>query len=187
MSMLGMVGQISDSDIDKLSEEPKRVEQLLNNGTYFEQKQSFWKTLFSKQVKPVYSWTPDAGNRTCDMDKAWHLLHFVFTGNAEGGNAPENFIMAGGQEIGEDFGYGPTRFFRANATEDIGRFVAKLTDQDVRSRLDNERLKGQDLYPIYDGELAEEEQTWILEELVKLKDFFQQTIKERKGFYVYIS
>lgn len=184
--MLGMVGQISDADIDKLTEEPKRVEQLLNDGQYFEKKQSFWKTLFSKPDKPVYSWTPDAGNATCDMDKAWHLLHFVLSGNMEGGDGPENFIMTGGQEIGEDLGYGPTRFFKAKATEEIGKFIAQLSKQTIHHRLEKQQLKGQDIYPINDNELSEEDREWILEEFADLKDFFQQTIKSHKGFYVYI-
>lgn len=140
--------------------------------------------LFSKPVKPVYTWTPDAGNITCDMDKAWNAIHFILSGNSEGGDGIENFIINGGQEIGEVFGYGPTRFFKAKDTEEIGRFIAKLSEQDIRTRLDN--ITGKDVYHVNDSALGEDERAWILEEFARLKVFFQQTIKDHKGCYVYI-
>lgn len=49
-------------------------------------------------------------NEYVDADKAWHILHFLLTGTAWAGEAPLNFIVCGGEEIGdEEVGYGPAR------------------------------------------------------------------------------
>lgn len=40
------------------------------------------------------------------LDKAWHGLHFLFTGTAWEGDPPLNFLVSGGREIGDvDVGY----------------------------------------------------------------------------------
>ena len=41
------------------------------------------------------------------LEKSWHGLHYVFTGTASEGEAPLNFLVSGGETLGdEDVGYG---------------------------------------------------------------------------------
>jgi hypothetical protein len=44
-----------------------------------------------------------------DVDKAWHCIHFMLTGNAEGGEEPLASAILGGREAGEDVGAEPRR------------------------------------------------------------------------------
>src|SRR5690349_11334743 len=55
-----------------------------------------------------------------DLDKAWHGLHFLLTGTDWGGTPPLNFIVAGGETIGDvDVGYGPARAFTPEQLAEI--------------------------------------------------------------------
>ena len=47
---------------------------------------------------------PGGARAELDVDKAWHGLHFLFTGTAEGGDEPACFLTEGGSILGEDPG-----------------------------------------------------------------------------------
>src|SRR5678815_1198617 len=40
--------------------------------------------------------------RVLDVDKAWHGLHFLSTGTADGGSAPANYHAEGGAELDDE-------------------------------------------------------------------------------------
>ena len=44
-----------------------------------------------------------------DVDKAWHGIHYLLTGEADGGSPPLAWAVLGGTEVGEDQGYGSPR------------------------------------------------------------------------------
>lgn len=41
-----------------------------------------------------------AGHQSVDIDKAWHALHFLFTGTAWEGEMPASFLLVGGAPVG---------------------------------------------------------------------------------------
>ncbi len=45
-----------------------------------------------------------------DLDKAWHGVHYLLTGQADGGELPHSLAVTGGEEFGPEVGYGPARF-----------------------------------------------------------------------------
>jgi hypothetical protein len=51
---------------------------------------------------PEPTWPAAAEGEELQLDKAWHGLHFLFTGEAEGGEEPGCYLLEGGEEIGED-------------------------------------------------------------------------------------
>src|SRR5205809_3698611 len=55
-----------------------------------------------------------------DVDKAWHGLHFLLTGAANEERPPLDFLVTGGEEIGdEDVGYGPARAYHSLQVREI--------------------------------------------------------------------
>jgi hypothetical protein len=66
-----------------------------------------------------------------DLHKSWHMFHFLFTGRAEGGSPPGSLLMEGGEEVGEDLGYGPARL--------IGPADTAVRILSARSRLTSSR------------------------------------------------
>lgn len=60
-----------------------------------------------------------------DLHKHWQILHFALTGQVEGGEGPAADAVLGGEEIGEDVGYGPVRVLSV----DVVRAVAAHLEQ----------------------------------------------------------
>jgi hypothetical protein len=68
-----------------------------------------------------------------DLDKAWHGIHYLFTGTAWEGDPPLNFLVKGGREVGdEEIGLGPPCTLRALETRDIASALEALSDDEVR-------------------------------------------------------
>jgi hypothetical protein len=86
-----------------------------------------------------------------DLHKSWHMFHFVFTGLASGGTPPANLLLEGGEEIGEDLGYGPARLLDPAATAALAGFVAPLTVDELKRRLDGPRMAALSIYPAFDA------------------------------------
>ncbi|MFN0099643.1 MAG: YfbM family protein [Gemmatimonadaceae bacterium] len=83
-----------------------------------------------------------------DLDKAWHGLHFLFTGTADGGDSPMNFLTVGGDDIGDvDVGFGPARAISPPEVIAIARQLRGLSDEELRSRFDGPAMNALKIYP----------------------------------------
>ncbi|MDX2198473.1 MAG: YfbM family protein [Phycisphaerae bacterium] len=81
------------------------------------------------------------------LEKAWHGLHFVFTGRADEAPAPFGYLLSGGEEMGEDLGYGPARYL---TLAEVGRFrdvLLAIGEQEFDRRFDLAALEQNDIYP----------------------------------------
>lgn len=101
------------------------------------------------QVDP--SWVPTEPTqadqeRECDLDKSWHGLHYIFTGTAWEGEPPACFLVAGGQEIGDDDDSRP-RLLDPNEVREFSAFLAALSEEEFTRRFDGERMTALDIYP----------------------------------------
>ena len=68
--------------------------------------------------------------RSLDIDKAWHGLHFLFTGTADEGDEPACFIVRGGEPLDDD---GYARALRPDAVAGFARFVESLSRPELAS------------------------------------------------------
>lgn len=102
-----------------------------------------------------------------DLHKSWHLLHYLFTGTARDGGAPANTLLKGGREIGGDLGYGPARVVDPAVTAAFADFLATVTAEALRSRLDLQRMARLDIYCVDEG-LDEDD----LEELFEMVEHY---------------
>lgn len=92
---------------------------------------------------------------TIDLHKSWHVLHFLFSGQAgEGGTPPSNYLMEGGREVGEDMGYGPGHLLDPAETAAFARFLAGLTVETLQQRIDAPRMASLGIYCANDGSAA---------------------------------
>jgi len=92
-----------------------------------------------------------------DLHKSWHMFHFLFTGHASGGTPPASLLLEGGEEIGEDLGYGPARLLDPATTAALAGFVAPLTVDELKRRLDGPRMAALSIYPAFDATDAAQE------------------------------
>lgn len=84
-------------------------------------------------------------DRLLDLHKSWHVLHYLFTGEVDGGTPPANALL-GGRELGEDTGYGPARLHEPAATVAFARFLAPLTVEELQRRIDIRRMGALGIY-----------------------------------------
>lgn len=92
-----------------------------------------------------------------DLHKSWHMLHYVFTGSAWEGETPAATLLLGGQEVGEDLGYGPARVLSAEDTAGFARYLDSLDLDQLFGRLDPGAMRALDIYcaPDNDDEVAD--------------------------------
>jgi hypothetical protein len=81
-----------------------------------------------------------------DLDKQWHVMHFLLTGDASAGEPPLNFLIAGGEEIGIDLGSGQVRLFDAAAVKRIDSALEDLARAEVVGRVDPAASEEAELY-----------------------------------------
>jgi hypothetical protein len=92
------------------------------------------------------AWAPAAAGEDVHLDKAWHGLHFLFTGREDGGEEPACFLLSGGEDVGEDDDLLP-RLLRPEQVRDFAAFLAALTPAELTRRFDPQRMTALEIYP----------------------------------------
>lgn len=82
-----------------------------------------------------------------DLDKAWHGIHFLLTGDPEGGELPAATLLCGGTEVGDDLGCGPARLLTPNEVAAFATFLAGLSLDTFSARFDGAAMMAADIYP----------------------------------------
>lgn len=89
-----------------------------------------------------------------ELDKAWHMLHWLYTGQAWGGPMPAATLLEGGREIGEDLGYGPARAVSPADTAAFAAFLATLSVPALKARIDLRTMMHQGVYCVDDDDVS---------------------------------
>ena len=109
-------------------------------------------------------------HRRLSLDKAWHGVHYLLTGDPEESTG----AVLGGTEFGEDEGYGPARYFTAPEVEQLAHALdAPGAADDVTARYNGDRMLELSIYPGGWDEAGERE--WLLGALAELREFFRDT------------
>lgn len=82
-----------------------------------------------------------------DVDKAWHGLHYLFNGNAHGGDGPLAQAILGGEEIGEEMDYGPARLLDPATVAAIAQALNALDPEELKRRYDPQDMEAKQIYP----------------------------------------
>jgi hypothetical protein len=110
--------------------------------------------------------------RQVSLEKAWHGLHYLLTGNASGGTGPEAFLLAGGEPIGEDLGYGPARLMGPDAVQALARTLSAISDEQLWRRFDADRMTEEGIYPL----IWDEGETELREEYLGYYHALQEVV-----------
>jgi len=92
-----------------------------------------------------------------DLDKSWHAIHYLLTGTAwEIGDGAAGAAILGGDEVGEDGGYGPARLLDPEAVRAVATGLDALDVETLRARFDPDAMAAAEIYPsIWANEPAE--------------------------------
>lgn len=83
-----------------------------------------------------------------DIDKAWHGVHFLLSGEPHGpGERVEGAAIMGGTEVGPDMGYGSGRVHTPSQVQEINVALDALSEDTFCDRFDATELGNNDIYP----------------------------------------
>lgn len=111
------------------------------------------------------------GELFIDVDKAWHGIHFLLCGQAEGGEPPLSDAVLGGTVIDEDLGYGPARFLTAGQVKQVAVALEAIDSATLASRFDPAAMSAQQVYPQM-WSAGQEALDYLLEAYNRLREFY---------------
>ena len=82
-----------------------------------------------------------------DLDKAWHGIHFLLTGEAWAGEAPLDFLVGGEQINDVDLGCGPARYHHSSSVRTLAGELLALSTETFLDRFDREDFASAEIYP----------------------------------------
>lgn len=160
MSMIGNLLAVSQADLDSLYQDPAAV--------------------------PDYLYEARAGE-SVDLDKAWHAIHFVLTGEVYGGEGPLAQAVLGGVPIGdEDVGYGPARGLPVGDVKAVASALAQVSESDLRAKFDAGALTEAEIYPqIWDE--GDEALDYVLDNFLEVQRFYQDAAAKDMAAILFIN
>ncbi len=117
-----------------------------------------------------------------DLDKNWHAIHFLLTGDANEGEEPAAYLV-GGEEVGEeDVGYGPARVLRPNQVREFSDFLQTVDAAEMRRRFDPAEFTKEEIYPhIWDDPEALDE---VIDSYETMRTFFADAAAADQGVVI---
>lgn len=109
------------------------------------------------------------------VDKAWHGLHYLLTGGAQGGEAPLAWATTGvpDQAAGPDHGYGPAHYLTPEQVAEVATALGGVTRADLEARFDPAAMSRAHVYPdIWEAE-GQTALAWLCEAFYPLRGFYR--------------
>jgi hypothetical protein len=195
--MLGNLARIPETVRLALLRDPARITAVLYEDHDAEPpRPGFFARLFGRGARtsmptPADARLPSVSNiDTLDIDKAWHGLHYLLTGDAWEGDFPQGFLVSCGQEVGDvDVGYGPARAFSAAQVKQIAAFLDGLDRGALRGRFDLDAMAKADIYPDIwmSGESADDLWQYVGGALDEVASFVRNTADRDMALLVYLN
>jgi hypothetical protein len=83
-----------------------------------------------------------------DIGEAWHGLQYLLTGTPWEGAAPLDFLVRGGEDVGDiPSDEGTARVFTPAQVKALSAALQKVSEDTLRRRYDPARMQAQDIYP----------------------------------------
>ncbi|MCE9674067.1 YfbM family protein [Myxococcus stipitatus] len=83
-----------------------------------------------------------------DIGEAWHGLQYLLTGTAWEGKPPLDFLVRGGDEVGDiPSDEGTARVFPATQVKALATALQQVSEDTLRRRYDPAAMQSQDIYP----------------------------------------
>jgi uncharacterized protein DUF1877 len=199
MSMVVSLSAVRDETIQRLLADPPLVWQVIapdDPEAYHRArreaddraKPGLFSRLFGARPPANASSTPpaalvltDGEGELVDLDKSWHGIHYLLTGEADESGTPLEFLVAGGTSVGdEEVGYGPPRVFTSAETRRIAAALAAVTDEALRARFAPEAMMRAEIYPeIWDRDPTDDDTLGYLMEYVAVLREAMSTVTSR--------
>jgi hypothetical protein len=129
---------------------------------------------------------PDS-DRTIDIEKGWHGLHFLFTGTDDTGDEPACYLVRGGDDLDDE---GQARALRPPQVRRFAEYLSALTPAELERRYDPARMTALKIYPeIWTRPVApgEDRLHWLLDCFADVQTFMNGAAAAGDGVIVHIA
>ncbi len=188
MSMLFDLRQVTKEEMESLLRDPSDISFFLYGSGPDEPAQGFLRKLFGKktQSRPKREWQAPASDMQMELDKNWHILHYLFCRDPWGGPLPAATLLCGGVELGDvDVGYGPARLLNLGEVQSFSSYLHSLEKDRYASGITQEELEENEIY-VYSDEWAEEFAHNLWAYVEELKMFFKNASSRGHGVVLYL-
>ena len=161
MSMIGNLLMISNGQLQQLIGEPSLVEDYI----YAERKE----------------------DKFLNLDKSWHAIHFILNGNNYEGQGPLAMVFFGGEEIGEDHGYGLVRYLTTDQVKQVSLSLSEISHENFSQKYDPQAMDAASIYPnVWERDSAEGLK-YIVPFFQDLKKFYNEAALRDQAVLIYIN
>jgi hypothetical protein len=116
-----------------------------------------------------------------DIDKAWHGIHFLLTGEAWSNKGP---VLGGTEIAGIDLGSGAARYLSPEQVDKMADELSQLSPEKLSQRFDTKEFGIEGIYPDiweHDGELD-----WLLHWYRQLQSYYANASEAGKAMLLWI-
>lgn len=127
-----------------------------------------------------------------DLEKSWHILHYVFTGDIMPVGSAGDALMTG-EDLGEDTtGYGPPRLHDPESVRLFADFLQTLNSETLQSRAEYRKMSALGVYSMPMGPGAESEyEAGIKREIAGyfplLRDYAVEAARKGDGLLMWLA
>ena len=125
-----------------------------------------------------------------DIGEAWHGLQYLLTGTPWEGEAPLDFLVRGGEDVGNiPSDEGTARVFTPDEVKKLSGALSALSGDTLRKRFDPEEMQEQDIYPGTWDEPMEDDvdpEEELLSYFAELRKFVASVAKRGHALLVHI-
>ncbi len=170
MEMLCTLRSLTENQRQKLLEHPEKLEEFLDDAEDFGDAE---------------------GARFLDLDigETWHGLQYLMTGTSWEGKAPLDFLVRGGQDVGDiPSDEGTARVLTADEVKALSKALAALPEKTLAGRYDAGKMQAEDIYPGMWEEPPDDldPKEELLSYFEELKKFMATVEKRGHGLLVFI-
>ncbi|AFY62295.1 YfbM family protein [Synechococcus sp. PCC 6312] len=167
MSMIAYLQQIPPQLVGAIQAEPGLLEGLIEEATE------------TPEIKEL----SEAAAVALDIDKDWHGLHYLLTGQAWESPGVLGQVILGGQEVGEDLGYGAARLLLPEQVRGVAEALRVLSPDELMGKFDPAGLNDADIYP---GNWEEADRPGLGESYENVASYYQDAAAQGQGMLLYL-
>jgi hypothetical protein len=132
-------------------------------------------------------WRRNQERSILDIDKSWHLIHFLLTGDVWGGEPPLANVVLGGTELPDtDAGYGPFRYLTHKQVCETSQALSRITPAELWGRFNGDRVRAAEINPTpWAGDDGDTQ--YVTQNYESLRRFFAEAASYGKSLLLYLS
>jgi hypothetical protein len=117
------------------------------------------------------------------LQKAWHGVHWLVNGVAEGGAPPLDELVTGGTPIGQKLAYGPATLLSSTEVQKVAKALEPLTAEAMQARFNLDAAMRDSIYGVQEnGDAA-----WLASSFEQLKALYQSAARNKRAVLRWLS